>query len=135
MERQVPIRIKYMVENNVVIAHETLPSLNARSSRLPRPAPSNAHLCTVSFDVCPNALHVVLDSGRLDDLGWAHVQLSAEHPVPESACDAETILVVSKVVLEVILLELLVVWGQSMIVSSVRLSVGTRKTYFWWWRK
>jgi hypothetical protein len=44
-------------------------------------------------------------------------------------------LVVSKVVLEVILLELLVVWGQSMIVSSVSLNVDTRKTYFWWWRK
>jgi hypothetical protein len=51
MERRVPIKIKYMVESNVVIAHETLPSLNAKSSRLPRSAPSNAHICTVSFDM------------------------------------------------------------------------------------
>jgi hypothetical protein len=48
-------------------------------------------------------------SRSLDDLRWTHLQLCAKHPVPEAACNTKPILVVSKVVLEMVLLELLVV--------------------------
>ena len=48
-------------------------------------------------------------SQRLDDLRWRDLQLSAKYTIPESACDAEAVLVVGKVVLEMVFLELLVV--------------------------
>ena len=48
----------------------------------------------------------------LDDLWRGHLQLGTKHPVPETACHAEAILVISKVMLEVVLLQLLVVWGK-----------------------
>lgn len=41
--------------------------------------------------------------------GRPHLNLGAKHPIPEPARDSKAILVVSKVVLEVVLLELLVV--------------------------
>jgi len=46
--------------------------------------------------------------GRLHDLGLSHIELGAKHPVPEAAGDAEAVLVVGEVVLEVVLLEGLV---------------------------
>jgi hypothetical protein len=57
----------------------------------------------------------------LDDLGRAHLELCAKHPVPEAARDSETVLVVGEVVLEVVLLEFLVVRRQPEEVSKVLL--------------
>lgn len=45
----------------------------------------------------------------LDDLGRAHVEFCAKDPIPEAACYTEAVLVVSEMVLEMVLLELLVV--------------------------
>lgn len=46
---------------------------------------------------------------RLDDFrGWRRRQLCAKHSIPEAAGDAEAILVVHEVVLEVVLLQFLV---------------------------
>lgn len=56
---------------------------------------------------------------RLDDLRGTHLQLSTENPVPEAAGDTEAILVVSKVVLEMVLLELLVPRGKLLVVEEV----------------
>jgi hypothetical protein len=56
-------------------------------------------------------------SGCLHDLGWTHIELRAENSVPEAASNAEAILVVSEVMLEMVLLELLVVGRKSEDVS------------------
>jgi hypothetical protein len=72
----------------------------------------------------------VLVSRSLEDLGLAHLQLCAKHPVPEAARDAKAVLVVRKVVLEMVLLKLLVVWRQPELVSKKPL--GTLDfTHFW----
>jgi hypothetical protein len=56
--------------------------------------------------------------GALDDLGWTHLKFSAKDTIPKAARNTKSVLVVGKVVLEVVLLELLVVWGQSVVVSD-----------------
>jgi hypothetical protein len=58
--------------------------------------------------------------GRLDHLGRAHLQLRTK-----------ALLVIRKVVLEVVFLELLVVWRQSIRISNSSLHVETNVTYFW----
>jgi ribosomal protein L18E len=45
----------------------------------------------------------------LQNLGRWKVNLSAKDPIPEAASDTETVVVVGKVMLKVVLLELLVV--------------------------
>lgn len=55
----------------------------------------------------------------LEDLWGCHLQLCAKHPVPEPTADTETILVISEVVLEVILLQLPPVGRQSAVVQEV----------------
>ena len=60
-----------------------------------------------------------VSSSGLDDLGWAHLEFSATHRVPETAGNAETILVVGKVMLEMVLLKLLVVRRKSEDVSEM----------------
>jgi hypothetical protein len=70
-----------------------------------------------------------------DNLSWAHLQLSAKHPIPEAARDTETILIIGKVVLKVVLLEFLVVCGQPVEVSDLSLKACVQSTYFWWCRK
>lgn len=52
-------------------------------------------------------------SVRLDDLRRTHLELSAKDAVPEAAGNSEAILVVGEVMLQVVLLELLVVWRKS----------------------
>jgi hypothetical protein len=69
--------------------------------------------------------------GRLDHLGRAHLQLRTKDPIPKAACDAKALLVIRKVVLEVVFLELLVVWRQSIRISNSSLHVETNVTYFW----
>lgn len=70
--------------------------------------PSNAQLCKVDKHVYAQVL-VCMTLSRLDDLGCIHFKLCAKDPVPEAAGDTETILVVGKVMLKVVLLQLLVV--------------------------
>jgi hypothetical protein len=43
-----------------------------------------------------------------NDLGLAHIQLRAEHPVPEATGNAEAVLIVGEVVLQVVFLQGLV---------------------------
>jgi len=69
----------------------------------------HASLSTVQ----PQCQPLCLTSGRLHDLGWAHLELRAEDSVPEAAGHAEAILIVGEVVLEMVLLELLVVGRES----------------------
>lgn len=55
----------------------------------------------------PNTLLVLHNpSARLHDLWRRHLQLGSKHPIPEATRDAEPILVIGKVVLEMVLLEL-----------------------------
>jgi hypothetical protein len=66
-------------------------------------------------NVCNNDLDNKVFSSSLrglDDLWWGHVKLGAKDAVPESACNTKAILVVSKVMSEVILLQLLIVCGK-----------------------
>jgi hypothetical protein len=56
--------------------------------------------------------------GTLDDLGWTHLKFSAKDAIPKAARNTESVLVVGEVMLEVVLLELLVVWRQSVAVSD-----------------
>lgn len=55
----------------------------------------------------------------LDDLRWTHLQLSTKHPVPKAASNAEAVLVISKVVLEMVLLELLVPRRKLLVMEKV----------------
>ena len=48
----------------------------------------------------------------LDHLGWRNLQLSAKHAIPESTRDAESVLVIREMMLEVVFLELLVIARQ-----------------------
>jgi hypothetical protein len=62
---------------------------------------------------------VLLSSSGLDDLSsGAHLKLSAEDTVPEAVRNAETLLIVGKVVLEVVLLELLVIGREPIDISA-----------------
>lgn len=54
------------------------------------------------------ALHAL---GGLNDLGRRRLQLRTEHTVPETASNTKTVLIVGEMVLQVVLLELLVIWG------------------------
>ena len=49
----------------------------------------------------------------LQNLGRGKLNLGAENPVPEPACNTEPIVEVRKVMLKMILLELLVVWRKA----------------------
>jgi hypothetical protein len=62
-----------------------------------------AYVCLITKALMLTAL------GSLDDLRRCHLKLSTKHAVPEAARDAETVLIVCEVVLEVVLLQLLVV--------------------------
>jgi|SRR5690242_5511167 len=55
----------------------------------------------------------------LDDLRRAHLQLSTKHPIPEAAGNAEAVLIISKMVLEMVLLELLVPRWKLLVVKEV----------------
>jgi hypothetical protein len=43
-----------------------------------------------------------------NDLGLAHIQLRAEHPIPEATSNAEAVLIIGEVVLQVVFLQGLV---------------------------
>lgn len=60
-----------------------------------------------------------MPSQCLDDLGRAHLQLGTKNPVPEAAGNAKAVLVVSKVVLKMVLLQLLVPRRELLVVKEV----------------
>jgi hypothetical protein len=77
-------------------------------------------------------------SGRLKNLGlgWRR-QLGAEDAVPEAAGDAEAVLVVGEVVLEVVLLECVPVGWETVISVSMCILVKAdcSEAYLLWCRK
>ena len=75
--------------------------------------------------------------GRLKNLGlgWGR-QLGAEDAVPEATGDAESVLVIGEVVLEVVLLECVPVGGEAVIfVSMCNMIRRVYSIYLLWCRK
>src|SRR4051812_2735790 len=69
----------------------------------PSPTPLNAYIRLVVIITLHNTGPSNLC--RLDNFRLRHFQLGVENPIPETACNTKSILVIGKVVLEVVLLE------------------------------
>lgn len=69
-------------------------------------------LTLITTDIQHSRVEVKISSG-LNDLGWGNLELGVEDTVPEFARDAEPVLVIRKVMLEMVFLELSVVGGQT----------------------
>jgi hypothetical protein len=72
----------------------------------------------------------------LDDLGRGHFQFGVEHPIPETASDTKSVLVVGKVMLEMVLLESAVPGRETMTCQNETLSCKIALyTHLRWCRK
>lgn len=124
---------------DVIIRHADNPNPQKQLNRRFQPSSEYPQRLLTHYKYVQQ-LHVQLEAlprplCRLDNLGRRNRKLCIEHTVPELARDTKSVLVVSKVMLQVILLKLAVVRGKTSgpLVNGIGPFRG--HTHLRWWRK